>query len=128
MTHRELVQMRRQEKQQLRNNSRQMKDIMARLQKSASCGRKADDDDITSLMQVSFSLSPTLLSLLKPLTAKEQTICLMIRLHLQPSEIAVLTGSSPQSITNMRVRLLQKLFNENGGAKDFDQRICAVNS
>jgi hypothetical protein len=128
LTHRELVQMRRQEKQQLRNNSRQMKDIMARLQKSASCGRKADDDDITSLMQVSFSLSPTLLSLLKPLTAKEQTICLMIRLHLQPSEIAVLTGSSPQSITNMRVRLLQKLFNENGGAKDFDQRICAVNS
>ena len=42
----------------------------------------------------------------------------------QPSEIAILVASSPQSITNLRVRLLQKLFNETGGAKDFDQRIC----
>ena len=40
------------------------------------------------------------------------------------SEIAILVASSPQSITNLRVRLLQKLFNETGGAKDFDQRIC----
>ena len=41
-----------------------------------------------------------------------------------PSEIAILTCSSPQAITNMRVRLLQKLFNRTGGARDFDQLLC----
>ncbi len=37
-----------------------------------------------------------------------------------PTEIANLTISTPQAITNTRVRLLKKLFNETGGAKDFD--------
>jgi hypothetical protein len=63
---------------------------------------------------------------LKPLSTKEQAVCLLIRQHFQPSEIAILVASSPQSITNLRVRLLQKLFNEAGGAKDFDQRICQI--
>ena len=124
LTHRELVQMQRQKKRQLRDNSRQIKDVTARLHKTVNLGQVAKDEDISALAQCSDSLNPALLALLKPLGTKEQAVCLLIRQHFQPSEIAILVASSPQSITNLRVRLLQKLFNETGGAKDFDQRIC----
>ena len=124
LTHRELVQMQRQKKRQLRDNSRQLKDVTARLHKTVNLGQVAKDEDISALAQCCYSLNPALLALLKPLGTKEQAVCLLIRQHFQPSEIAILVASSPQSITNLRVRLLQKLFNETGGAKDFDQRIC----
>ena len=126
LTHRELVQMQRQKKRQLRDNSRQIKDVTARLHKTVNLGQVAKDEDISALAQCSYSLNPALLALLKPLGTKEQAVCLLIRQHFQPSEIAILVASSPQSITNLRVRLLQKLFNETGGAKDFDQRICQI--
>ena len=126
LTHRELVQMQRQKKRQLRDNSRQLKDVTARLHKTVNLGQVAKDEDISALAQCSYSLNPALLALLKPLGTKEQAVCLLIRQHFQPSEIAILVASSPQSITNLRVRLLQKLFNETGGAKDFDQRICQI--
>lgn len=124
LTHRELVQMQRQKKRQLRDNSRQLKDVTARLHKTVNLGQVAKDEDISALAQCCYLLNPALLALLKPLGTKEQAVCLLIRQHFQPSEIAILVASSPQSITNLRVRLLQKLFNETGGAKDFDQRIC----
>ena len=126
LTHRELVQMQRQKKRQLRDNSRQLKDVTARLHKTVNLGQVAKDEDISALAQCCYSLNPALLALLKPLSTKEQTVCLLIRQHFQPSEIAILVASSPQSITNLRVRLLQKLFNETGGAKDFDLRICQI--
>jgi hypothetical protein len=126
LTHRELVQMQRQKKRQLRDNSRQLKDVTARLHKTVNLGQVAKDEDISALAQCCYSLNPALLALLKALNTKEQAVCLLIRQHFQPSEIAILVASSPQSITNLRVRLLQKLFNETGGAKDFDQRICQI--
>jgi hypothetical protein len=125
-SHRELVQMQRQKVVQARENSRQMKDVVARLHKSADRGIPAPDEDLSTLAQLSYAASPALLSLLKPLGSREQAVCLLIRQHFQPTEIAILTSSSPQSVTNLRVRLLQKLFGMNGGAKDFDYQICMV--
>lgn len=123
LTHRELVQMQRQKKRQLRDNSRQLKEVTARLHKSAMLGQPAADEDISTLQQVCFSLNPDLLSLLKPLGVREQALCLLIYHHFQPSEMACLLMASPQSITNMRVKLLKRLFGETGGAKDFDQQL-----
>lgn len=62
------------------------------------------------------------------LSHKERNICLLIRLRFIPSEIAALTASSSQSVTNIRVRLLNKLFNKVGGAKDFDAMIRQLGS
>ena len=36
------------------------------------------------------------------------------------------SGVSPQGITNMRSRLMWKLFREGGGARDFDARLQAL--
>jgi hypothetical protein len=117
--------MQRQKKRQQRDNSRQLKDVTARLHKSAMLGQPAADEDVSTLQQVCFSLNPELLTLLKPLGVREQALCLLIYHHFQPSEIACLLMASPQSITNMRVKLLKRLFGETGGAKDFDQHLLS---
>ncbi len=57
------------------------------------------------------------------LSERDTHICMLIKMRFHPSEIAVLIGASPQTVTNSRVRLLRKIFGEQGGAKDFDEHI-----
>ena len=118
--------MRRQKEREQRENSRQMKDVVSRLHTTANKGRAADDDDINALAQLSYANSPKLRELLTELNAKEQTVCLLTVHSFLPTEIAALTISTPQAVTNTRVRLLKKLFQQTGGAKDFDMAIKRV--
>lgn len=60
---------------------------------------------------------------LPELSERELHACLLIRLRFLPTEIGALFAVTPQAVTNLRVRLLQKLFGVQGGAKDFDERI-----
>jgi len=60
------------------------------------------------------------------LSEREMKICVLTRLHFSPSEIATLTLSTPQAVTNSRVRLLSKIFGITGGAKEFDKRIMQL--
>lgn len=57
------------------------------------------------------------------LNDRERYVCLLTRLHFLPSEISTLLEVSSQTVTNMRAKLLQKLFDKKGGAKLFDQEI-----
>ena len=125
-TREELTQMRLQREREERENSEQLKTIVASLHASANKGRAASDEDMNALAQCSFALSPNLQLLFAQLNAKEQSVCLLIRHNFQPTEIATLTISTPQTITNTRVRLLKKLFNETGGAKDFDTKLRTI--
>ena len=123
LTRSELTKMRHQKEREMRENSQQLKVVVARLHSAANKGRAVDDGDINNLAQMSYALSPELQVLLSVLNTKEQTVCLLTRHNFLPTEIATLTISTPQSITNTRVRLLKKLFGETGGAKDFDAAI-----
>ena len=127
LTRSELTQMRHQKEREMKQNSQQLKAIVARLHATANKGRVADDEDLNQLAQFSYALSPELQVLLSVLNTKEQSVCLLIRHNFLPTEIATLTISTPQTITNIRVRLLKKLFGQTGGAKDFDAAIKAVN-
>lgn len=61
------------------------------------------------------------------LRQEEMNICMLIRLRFKPKEICNLTGLSSQNITNIRKRLLYKIYgDESGGSKDFDQRIMKI--
>lgn len=50
----------------------------------------------------------------------EYEICVLVRLGFAPSEIGILTGRKLSDIANIRKRLLLKLSNREGSAKDFD--------
>ena len=115
--------MHRQKEREQRENSREMKEIVSSLHASANKGQPASDDDANNLAQISYSQNPELRELLSILNSKEQMVCLLTRQNFLPTEIATLTISTPQTITNTRVRLLKKLFNKTGGAKDFDNAI-----
>ena len=94
---------------------------VARLHALAAKGQQALPDDWYTLS----SLMGEFLAKLNPheLNAKEMHLCMLIKLRFIPSEMAILTNSSPQTVTNMRVRLLEKIFGEKGGARDLDRRI-----
>ncbi|MCR5577641.1 MAG: hypothetical protein K6F74_00290 [Prevotella sp.] len=125
LTRQELTQMRKQKEREQRENSEQLKAVVARLHATANKGRAATDEDMNALAQHAYALNPNLQLLLSTITTKEQNISLLTRYNFLPTEIASLTISSPQTITNTRVRLLKKLFNETGGAKDFDIRLTS---
>ena len=123
LTRSELTLMRRQKEREQRENSRQMKEIVSHLHAAANKGKPAADDDVNTLAQLTYAQSPKVRELLSALNSKEQMVCLLTIHNFLPTEIATLTISTPQAITNIRVRLLKKLFDVVGGAKDFDQAI-----
>ena len=127
LTRSELTQVRRQKEREQRENSLQMKEIVSRLHASANKGKSVADEDANELAQLSFAQNPKLRDLLSTLNSKEQLVCLLTIHNFLPTEIATLTISTPQAITNTRVRLLKKLFGTTGGAKDFDNAIKQVN-
>ena len=126
LTRSELTQMRRLKEREQRENSMQMKEIISRLHASANRGQPATDEGSNELAQLSYAQNPKLRELLSTLNSKEQMVCLLTIHNFLPTEIATLTISTPQAITNTRVRLLKKLFGETGGAKDFDNAIKHV--
>ncbi len=127
LTRSELTQVRRQKEREQRENSLQMKEIVSRLHASANKGKSVADEDANELAQLSFAQNLKLRDLLSTLNSKEQLVCLLTIHNFLPTEIATLTISTPQAITNTRVRLLKKLFGATGGAKDFDNAIKQVN-
>ena len=97
-----------------------------RFHRLANKGKEPQLEDWTELSQITEQYAPGFSRFIHQngmLSERDTHICLLIKLHFQPSEIAVLIGSSPQTVTNSRVRLLRKIFGEQGGAKDFDERI-----
>ena len=60
------------------------------------------------------------------ISRNEYQVCVLTKLGMRAGDIAYLTGNSSSNITNMRSRMMPKLFGEEGGAKDFDARISAL--
>lgn len=104
-------------------------EVVTHMHNLAAHGKEAGEGDWQELYRLVAKYLPALQKLLyntESLGTKEICVCLLIRLRFLPSEIAALTGLSPQTITNMRSRMLQKIFGERGGARVFDDRIMNV--
>ena len=60
------------------------------------------------------------------LSPNEYDVTLLLRVHFTPMEIHKLTGISTSYISNMRSRLLTKIYGVEGSPKDYDQRIMSI--
>lgn len=60
------------------------------------------------------------------LNRREMRLCMLSRLHFQPSEAAVLLVTTRQNVTNMHSRMMPKVFGEEGSAADFGLRIAEI--
>ena len=60
------------------------------------------------------------------LTDFEYDICLMVRIHLTPTEMCKLKNCSPAQISKIRRKLLLKVFGKEGTGEQFDDEIAKI--
>lgn len=60
------------------------------------------------------------------LRLKEYQICILVRLHFKPYEMVNLTDITIANVSNIRKRLLWKVFGLNGGTQEFDRKIQQI--
>ena len=60
------------------------------------------------------------------LSAIEYDVSLLLRVHFSPMDIHKLTGMSPGYVSNMRSRLLLRVYGIDGSPSDYDKRVIAI--
>ena len=60
------------------------------------------------------------------LSDSEYRICMLIRLGFKPGDIVNMTGNTSSNISNIRKRLLSRIFQKEGSVKDFDALIMKI--
>ena len=56
----------------------------------------------------------------------EYDVSMLLRVHFSPMDIHKLTGLSPSYVSNMRSRLLLRVFGLDGSPADYDKRVLAI--
>lgn len=106
-------------------------DILERLHTLAAHGRAASSIDWDEFIKVNRKYNSGFMKALAPeshgLTTKETFVCLLVKARFLPLEISVLLDTTAPAISNMRKRLLKKIFGIDGSAKNFDFRIRMQN-
>ena len=101
------------------------------LHQYAASGKELDDDsEIRQLLSFVHSHFPAFLEEIDRrginLKQSQRLVCVLVNLCFLPSEICILLNMSSSSLSNMRKRLLQRLFDEEGNASVFDDRIRSL--
>ena len=97
---------------------------------NGSPAQLASQEDFRQLRMLINELIPSFYATLNigshPLTVLEYDVCLLIRANFSPSEICKLTGISDSYASNIRKRLLLKIYGIEGAPKDFDRIIKEI--
>ncbi len=99
------------------------------LQKALAEGRPLTEQEWTELTDgvnaVYTGFTDKLYSLYR-MTPQEYHVSLLIKVRLQPKDIATLTAHSKESIASTRSRLYQKVFGKKGSTRDWDDFILSI--
>ncbi len=112
-----------QEKRQQAETAIFASDIYQRLQDSLNSGHcltNADWMKLTTLVDSIYTGFTEKLYGLYRMTEQEYHVSLLIKLRIQPKDIALLTAHSKESVATTRSRLYQKVFGRKGSSKDWD--------
>ena len=60
------------------------------------------------------------------LSTQDYRVSLLIKMRLQPKDIATLTAHSKESVASTRSRLYQKVFGRKGSTRDWDDFILSI--
>ena len=104
-------------------------DIYRRIQECLNAGRSLNYQDWGELTQLLNSIytgfTEKLYSLFR-MSEHELHVSLLIKMHLQPKDIATLTAHSKESIATTRSRLYSKVFGRKGSSKDWDDFVLTL--
>jgi hypothetical protein len=99
------------------------------LQRRIATGDILKDDDWNNIESQIRKVYPGFCSQLRNLHAMselEYQVCLLIKLRVAPSDIAVVLARDASTISTVRSRLYKKVFNQKGGAREWDEFILSI--
>lgn len=103
--------------------------VYLRIKQNISDGRSMAEGDWTELAEsinnVYNGFSEKLFSLYN-MSDQDYHVSLLIKIRIQPKDIATLTAHSKESIASTRSRLYQKVFGKKGSTKDWDDFILSI--
>ena len=104
-------------------------DIYRRLQECLNTGKSLNYQDwgeLTRLLNSIYTGFTEKLYSLYSMSEQELHVSLLIKMHIQPRDIASLTAHSKESIATTRSRLYSKVFGRKGSSKDWDDFILSL--
>ena len=104
-------------------------DVYQRIQVCLNNGRSMTHQDWTELTEVVNSIytgfTEKLYSLYR-MSEQDYHVSLLIKVRIQPKDIALLTAHSKESVASTRSRLYSKVFGIKGSSKDWDDFILSL--
>ena len=104
-------------------------DVYHRIQDCLNGGRSLTHQDWSALSELVNSVytgfTEKLYSLYR-MTDQDYHVTLLIKVRIQPKDIALLTAHSKESVASTRSRLYQKVFGKKGSSKDWDDFILSL--
>ena len=104
-------------------------DVYQRIQTSLNSGRSLTAQDWTELTEVVNGVytgfTEKLYSLYR-MSEQDYHVSLLIKVRIQPKDIALLTAHSKESVASTRSRLYSKVFGMKGSSKDWDDFILSL--
>lgn len=104
-------------------------DIYHRIQECLNGGRSLSHHDWTALAEMVNSIytgfTEKLYSLYR-MSEQDYHVSLLIKMRIQPKDIALLTAHSKESVASTRSRLYQKVFGKKGSSKDWDDFVLSL--
>ncbi len=91
--------------------------------------RQASRDQIRQVTNLINEEIPVFYNTLNtPVTLRpvEYEVCMLIRCHFKPSEVGKLLGLDEAYVSNVRRRILHKIYGIDGNPKDLDERLMAI--
>ena len=104
-------------------------DIYHRIQECLNGGRSLTRHDWTALAEMVNSIytgfTEKLYSLYR-MSEQDYHVSLLIKVRVQPKDIALLTAHSKESVASTRSRLYSKVFGKKGSSKDWDDFVLTI--
>ena len=104
-------------------------DVYQRIQSCLNHGRSLTQQDWTELTEVVNGIytgfTEKLYSLYR-MSEQDYHVSLLIKVRIQPKDIALLTAHSKESVASTRSRLYSKVFGMKGSSKDWDDFILSL--
>ena len=104
-------------------------DIYQRIRQYLADGKsmpEAEWAELTEVVNATYSGFTDKLYSLYRMSEQDYHVSLLIKIRLQPKDIATLTAHSKESVASTRSRLYQKVFGKKGSTKDWDDFILSI--
>lgn len=104
-------------------------EVYRRLQECLNAGKSLSYEDwgeLTKLLNSIYTGFTEKLYSLFPMSEQELHVSLLIKMRLQPKDIAMLTAHSKESIATTRSRLYSKVFGRKGSSKEWDDFVLSL--